>query len=72
MMFGKFNGEYINFNAVSEIFVQKQDDAYKIIVLRLDGAYMASETYDNEEDATRAYENLWSWLMDAGIASTMR
>ena len=71
-MFGKFGGEYINFNAVSEIVKRQQNDRYMIIAFRLDGSYMASETYDDELDATSAYENLWDWLMNAGIASGNR
>ena len=71
-MFGKFGGEYINFNSVSEIVKRQQNDRFMIIAFRLDGSFMASESYTNEEDATRAYENLWDWMMNAGIASAMR
>ena len=71
-MFGKFGGEYINFNSVSEIVKRQQNDRFMIRAFRLDGSFMASESYTNEEDATRAYENLWDWMMNAGIASAMR
>lgn len=71
-MFGKFGGEYINFNSVSEIVKRQQNDRFMIIAFRLDGSFMAAESYTNEEDATRAYENLWDWLMNAGIASVTR
>ena len=71
-MFGKFDGRYINFKAVSEIVLIEQSGVFKIQAFRLDGSFMASESYTNEEDATRAYENLWDWMMDAGIASAMR
>ena len=71
-MFGKFGGQYINFKAVSEIILIEQSGDFKIQVFRLDGSYMASETYADAEDAVRAYENLWNWMMNAGIASTMR
>lgn len=71
-MFGKFGNEYINFNAVSEITLQEVGRHYMIRIFRLDGSYITSEIFTDEEEATRAYENLWSWLMDAGIASTMR
>lgn len=71
-MFGKFGGQYINFKAVSEIILIEQSGNFKIQAFRLDGSFMVSESYTNEEDATRAYENLWDWMMNAGIASTMR
>ena len=71
-MFGKFNNEYINFNAVSEIVKIRQGDDYKIMLFRFDGSFMTSESYDDDLDATKAYENLWDWLMNAGIASTNR
>ena len=71
-MFGKFGGEYINFKAVSEITLQQMNGDFKIQAFRLDGSFLASETYIDEEDAIRAYDNLWNWMMNAGIASTMR
>lgn len=71
-MFGKFGGEYINFKAVSEITLQQMNGDFKIQAFRLDGSFLASETYTEAEDAVRAYNNLWDWMMNAGIASTMR
>ena len=71
-MFGKFGGQYINFKAVSEIILIEQSGDFKIQAFRLDGSYMASETYAEAEDAVRAYDNLWDWMMNAGIASTDR
>ena len=44
-MFGKFGGQYINFKAVSEIILIEQSGDFKIQAFRLDGSYMASETY---------------------------
>lgn len=70
-MFGKFGGQYINFKAVSEIILIEQSGDFKIQVFRLDGSFLASETYTEAEDAVRAYNNLWDWMMNAGIASTM-
>ena len=71
-MFGKFGGQYINFKAVSEIILIEQSGDFKIQAFRLDGSYIARETYADAEDAVRAYENLWNWMMDAGIASTIQ
>ena len=71
-MFGKFDGMYINFKAVSEIVLIEQSGVFRIQLFRYDGSFMASETYLKEDEAERAYQNLWDWLMNAGIASVNR
>ena len=71
-MFGKFGGQYINFKAVSEIILIEQSGDFKIQVFRLDGSYMASETYADAEDAVKAYEKLFDWMTNAGIATIDR
>ena len=71
-MFKKFGGEYVNFKAVSEITLQEVNGDFKIILFRMDGSYLTSESYVEAEDAVKAYEKLFDWMTNAGIATIDR
>lgn len=63
-MYIKFDGRLINSNALSEVISVKQNDTYKIMVFRLDGSYMASETFSDVSKAVERFNEVEKILME--------
>ena len=47
-MFFEFDDSVINANAISQLVRLQSAEEYKIIALRADGSYMASESFSTE------------------------
>lgn len=62
-MFIKFDGRLINPNAISEVVSVKQNEEYKIMVFRIDGSYMASETFSEAKAAVNRFTEIENTLI---------
>lgn len=49
-MFFEFGDSVINTNAVSEIKAMTVDGMHKIVIFRMDGSFMASETFETANE----------------------
>lgn len=63
-MFFEFGGSIINSNAVSEIKIMYIDGYYKVMVFRMDGSWMASESYTSELEAERRFSGIYGEITD--------
>lgn len=62
-MFIKFDGRLVNSNAISEVISVKQNEEYKIMVFRLDGSYLASESFSEAEKAVNRFDEIENILI---------
>lgn len=62
-MFIKFDGRLINSNAISEVYAVQQNDQYKIMLFRLDGSYLTSESFSVASKAADRFEELTNILI---------
>ena len=57
-MWMDFGGELINMNAVSQIIKKEVNGGWYIELFRIDGSYMTSLVFSDEEDAEKALEEI--------------
>ena len=66
-MFFEFDDSIINSNAVSEIKIMNIDGyhkVHKVMVFRMDGSWMASESYTSELEAERRFSEIYVEITD--------
>ena len=63
MNYFKFDGRLINAEAISEVYSVVQNNEYKIILNRLDGSYLTSETFSEPSKATARFDELTKILI---------
>ena len=63
-MFIKFDGRLINTNAISEVYAVQQNDQYKIMLFRLDGSYLTSESFSVASKAADRFDELTNILIE--------
>ena len=66
-MYKFFDNSLINMNAVSQVTKGCFDGKYKILMFRLDGSFMASQTYASEEDMEDDFDGIFASVLKRGI-----
>ena len=68
-MYKFFDNSLINMNAVSQVTKSCVDGKYKIFMFRLDGSFMASQTYASEEDMDDDFDGIFASVIKRGNAN---